>query len=39
MDNPNSIHAFYQFEEEGHAEHRYNHFSLIDLKREELYVM
>ena len=39
IDNPNSIHAFNRFEEEGHVEHRYNHFSLKDLTREELYVM
>ena len=37
--NPNGIHAFNRFEEEGHAERRYNHLRLIDLKREELYVM
>ena len=39
IDNPNSIHAFNPFEEEGHAEHMYNHFRLIDLIREELYAM
>ena len=39
IDNPNGIHAFNRFEEEGHAERRYNHLRLIDLKREELYVM
>ena len=39
IDNPNSIHAFNRFEEEGHVEHRYNHFSIKDLTREELYVM
>ena len=37
--NPNSIHAFNRFEEEGHLEQRYNHFRLINLTREELYVM
>ena len=37
--NPNSIHAFNRFEEEGHVEQKYNHFSLIDLTREELYAM
>ena len=37
--NPNSIHAFNWFEEEGHAERKYNHFRLIDLTREELYAM
>ena len=35
----NSIHAFNRCEEEGHVERRYNHFRLIDLTREELYVM
>ena len=39
IDNPNSIHAFNRFEEEGHADRRYNHFRLIDLTREELYAM
>ena len=39
IDNPNSIHAFNRFEEEGHAERRYNHFRLIDLTREKLYTM
>ena len=39
IDNPNSIHAFNQFEEEEHAERKYNHFWLIDLIREELYAM
>ena len=33
IDNPNSIHTFNRFEEEGHAERRYNHFIL------ELYAM
>ena len=35
----NSIHVFNRLEEEGHVERRYNHFGLIDLTREELYVM
>ena len=39
IDNPNSIHAFNRFEEEGHAERKYNHLRLIDLTREELHVM
>ena len=39
IENPNSIHAFNRFEEEGHAERKYNHFRLIDLTREELYAM
>ena len=37
IDNPNSIHAFNRFEEEGHAQRRYNRFRLIDLTWEELY--
>ena len=37
--NPNGIHAFNQFEEEGHAERRYNHFRLIDLTLEDLCTM
>ena len=39
IDNPNSIHAFSRFEEEGPAERKYNHLRLIDLTREELYAM
>ena len=39
IDNPNSIHEFNRFEEEGHADRKQNHFRLIDLTREELYVM
>ena len=39
IDNPSSIYAFNRFEEEGHEERRYNHFRLIDLTREELYVL
>ena len=39
INNPNSIQAFNRFEEEGHAERRYNHFRLIDLTREELYAL
>ena len=39
IDNPNSIHAFNRFEEEGQAERRYNHFKLIDLTREDLCTM
>ena len=39
INNPNSIHAFNRFEEEGHAEQKYDHFGLIDLTREELYAM
>ena len=37
--NPNNIHAFNRFEEEGHAERKYNHFRLIDITREELCTM
>ena len=37
--NPNGIHAFNRFEEEEHAEQKYNHFRLINLTREELYAM
>ena len=39
IDNPNSIHVFNRFEEEQHAERKYNHFRLIDLTREELCTM
>ena len=39
IDSPNSIHVFNRFEEEGHVEQRYNHFRLIELTREELYIM
>ena len=39
VDNSVSIHAFNRFEEEGHAERKYNHFGLINLTREELYAM
>ena len=39
IDNPNSIHAFNRFEEEGHAEWKYNHLRSKDLTREELHVM
>ena len=37
IDNPNIIHAFNRFEEEGHVEQNDNHFRLIYLTREELY--
>ena len=39
INNPNSIHASNRFEEQGHAEQIYKHFSLVDLTREELYDM
>ena len=38
-DNPNIIHEFNRFEEEGHVEQKYNHFKLIDITHEELYAM
>ena len=38
-DNPNSIHALNRFEEEGNAEQKYNHFGVIYLTWEELYIM
>ena len=39
IENPNSIYEFNRFEEEEHAERKYNHFRLIALTREELYAM
>ena len=39
LKNPNSIHAFNQFEEEGQIERRYNNSRSIDLTREDLYTM
>ena len=39
IDNPNSVHAFNRFEEEGHVERYKCHFKLIDLTREDLYDM
>ena len=39
IDNPNNIHAFNRFEEEGHTERIYNHFRLIDLTQKDLYIM
>ena len=39
IDNPNSIHAFNRFEEEGHAERKYSPFKLIDLTRKELFTV
>ena len=39
IDNPNSIHAFNRFEEEGHVERKFNHFRLIDLTRDNLFDM
>ena len=39
IDSLNSMNVFNRFKEEGHVEWRYNHFRLIDLAREELYVM
>ena len=37
IDNPNSIHAFNILEEEEHIEHKYNHFRLLELTRDDLY--
>ena len=37
INNPNSIHAFNWFDEEGHTEQKHNRSRLIDLTREELY--
>ena len=39
IDNPDSIHAFNRFAEEGHVERKDNHFRLIDLTQEDLYAM
>ena len=39
IDNPNSIRAFNRFEEEEHAQRRYNYLRLIDLTREDSYAM
>ena len=39
IDNPNIIDVFNRLEEEGPSERKYSHFRLIDLTREELYVM
>ena len=37
IDNPNSVHVFNRFEEEGHVERYRCHFKLVDLTREDLY--
>ena len=39
IDSLNSMNPFNRFKEEGNVEWRYNHFRLIDLTREELYVV
>ena len=39
IENPNSIHTFNRFEEEGHVQRKFNHFRLIDLTRGNLYDM
>ena len=39
IDNPNSVHTFNRFEEEGHVERYGCHFRLIDLTREDLYAI
>ena len=38
LDNPNSIHAFNRFEEQGCIEQHHCHFRLVDLRLENLYV-
>ena len=37
IDNPNGVHAFNRFEEEGHVERFKCHFKLLDLTRDDLY--
>ena len=37
IDNPNSVHAFNRFEEEGHVKRFNCHFKLLDLTRDDLY--
>ena len=37
IDNPNDIHAFNRFEEEGHIKRFKSHFKLLDLTRDDLY--
>ena len=37
IDNPNSVHVFNRFEEEGRVERYRCHFKLVDLTREDLY--
>jgi len=39
IDNPNSVHAFNRFEEEGHVKRFGCHFRLLDLTRDDLYDM
>ena len=39
LDNPNGIHAFNRFEEEGFVERFQCYFRLLDLTREDLYTM
>ena len=39
IDNPNAVHTFNRFEEEGHVERFQNHFRLLDLTREDLYIL
>ena len=37
IDNPNGVHAFNRFEEDGHVERFKCHFELLDLTRDDLY--
>ena len=39
LDNANSIHAFNQFEEEGHVERLQCHFRLVDIANNALYAL
>ena len=39
IDNPNAIHSFNRFEEEGHVERYRCHFKLVDLTRDDLYAL
>ena len=39
LDNANRVHAFNQFEEEGHVECFQCNFRLVDLTRDALYVL
>ena len=39
IDNPNAIHSFNRFEEEGHVQRYRCHFKLVDLTRDDLYAL
>ena len=39
MDNPNGIHAFNRFEEEGFVERFQCHFRLVDIPRDAFYAL